>query len=384
MRLRYFQRNVCLEKEKRLERLDSLKRVKNVDLCCSHFMQSSLIDQIIFTASPEFAQVALSELQHLDRQTKLIEWLDQGVGLVQFESIHFSDLAPQILKEKVAFIRHLCPVSAKVSLESGFAEVQSANTRCSEAIASQIPMFDPKQTLSVQIRSATKAIDRFELRTLLIENLAHAGLKVEAKDPVQIISIFCSSTTAYIGFSTASENLSNWAGGMHRFAHEDDQITRAEFKLLEAIDVFNLTLPTQGLALDLGASPGGWTRILRNLGLSVVAIDPGDLSDSLQDDPKIAHYRQLVQQYLPNCRDQFDLIVNDMRMNAGDSARNMIAASKLLKENGLAIMTLKLPSKGVKGVIKHAIALLENHYRIIGVRNLFHNRQEATLVMRSF
>ena len=338
------------------------------------------IDQIIFTAAPEFAQVALNELQAIDRQSKLIQWLDQGIGFVQLSSVSFSDLAAEVFKTKAAFIRHLCPVVEKVSLE--LAASQRTYALCSEAIAAQIPMFDRNQTLSIQIRSSTKEVNRFELRNALIEGLTNAGLQVAAKDPVQIISIFCDSTTAYLGFSSASDNLSSWAGGMHRFAHEDDQISRAEFKLLEAIEVFNLTLPTQGLALDLGASPGGWTRILRQRGLSVVAVDPGDLSDSLQGDSQIAHYRQLVQQYLPNCRDRYDLIVNDMRMNAADSAKNMVAASKVLNEDGLAMMTLKLPSKGVKAVIATAIAILENNYRILGVRNLFHNRQEATLVMQ--
>ncbi|MBW4443637.1 MAG: 50S rRNA methyltransferase [Plectolyngbya sp. WJT66-NPBG17] len=330
--------------------------------------------QVIFTTSPEFAQVALNELQMIDRQSKFLQWLDQGIGLIELGDVSFSDLAPQISVTKAAFIRHICPVMQELPFEL---------TNLQSAVADQIPMFDRAATLSVQIRSTTKEINRFELRNALTDDLINAGLKVEAKDPAQIISIFCNHTTLYLGFSNALENLSNWAGGMHRFAHEDEQISRAEFKLLEAIDVFNLKLPTEGLALDLGASPGGWTRILRKLGLSVVAVDPGDLVNSLQSDPKIAHYRQLVQQYLPNCRDRYDLIVNDMRMNAGDSAKNMIEASKVLKQGGLAIMTLKLPSKGVKGVINNAIDILENNYQIIGIRNLFHNRQEATVVMQS-
>ncbi|MBD1844257.1 50S rRNA methyltransferase [Cyanobacteria bacterium FACHB-63] len=337
-------------------------------------MQTPSSFQVIFTASPEFAQAALNEIQQIDRGSKLLQWLDQGVGLIQLDTLDFRDLVPRILKTKAAFVRHLCPVNDRIPLEI---------TPLRATIAAQISLFDRAETLSIQIRSSTKNINRSELRNALVEDLIDAGFKVEAKNPTQIISIFCDSTTAYLGFSNASENLSNWAGGMHRFAHEDDQISRAEFKLLEAIDVFNLNLPISGLALDLGASPGGWTRILRKLGLSVVAVDPGDLAESLQTDLNITHHRQLVQQYLPNCRDRFDLIVNDMRMDAVDSARNMIAASKTLKENGMAIMTLKLPSKGVKSVIGNAISLLENNYEVIGIRNLFHNRQEVTVAMRA-
>lgn len=330
--------------------------------------------QVIFTASPEFASTALSEIQRIDRQSKFLQWLDQGIGLIELGEVTFSDLAPQISATQAAFIRHLCPVTEQLPLEV---------TRLQSAIAAQIPALDRTQPLSVQIRSNHKDIDRIELRNRLVDDLVAAGLKVAIKDPMQIISIFCDRANAYLGFSTAVENLSNWAGGMHRFAYEEDQISRAEFKLLEAIAVFNLSLPTHGTALDLGASPGGWTRILRKRGLSVVAVDPGDLAESLRSDVGIAHYRQLVQQYLPTCRDRFDLIVNDMRMDAVDSAKNMIAASELLTESGLAIMTLKLPSKGVKTVINRAIAQLEKHYQIIGIRNLFHNRQEATLVMQA-
>jgi 23S rRNA (cytidine2498-2'-O)-methyltransferase len=323
--------------------------------------------QVIFTASPEFAQVALNEFQVIDRQSKLIQWLDPGIGLIELDTA-FSNLAAQIAVTKAAFIRHICPVMETVSIEN-----------LQGVITSQIALFDRTSTLSVQIRSNTKDINRSELRNLLVDDLIAAGLKVEAKDPVQVISIFCTKEVAYLGFSNAVENLSSWAGGMHRFAHEADQISRAEFKLLEAIDVFNLQLPIKGLALDLGASPGGWTRVLRNQGLSVVAVDPGDLAESLRSDPNITHARQLVQQYLPNCRDRFDLIVNDMRMTPVDSAKNMIAASEVLKENGLAMMTLKLPSKGVKNVIARSITLLESNYEVIGIRNLFHNRQEVTV-----
>lgn len=51
----------------------------------------------------------------------------------------------------------------------------------------------------------------------------------------------------------------------------------AEFKLLEALEVFGIVLPSHGVALDLAAAPGGWTRVLRRAGEYVTAIDPGEL-----------------------------------------------------------------------------------------------------------
>jgi hypothetical protein len=46
--------------------------------------------------------------------------------------------------------------------------------------------------------------------------------------------------------------LSDWAGGVRRFAREEGQLSRSEFKLLEAFEVFDISVPQKGLALDLG------------------------------------------------------------------------------------------------------------------------------------
>ena len=66
-----------------------------------------------------------------------------------------------------------------------------------------------------------------------------------------IISLLYTTDKGYMGISTAEENLSSWPGGAHRFAQKPEQISRAEFKLLEALDVFGVILPSQGHALDL-------------------------------------------------------------------------------------------------------------------------------------
>ena len=59
---------------------------------------------------------------------------------------------------------------------------------------------------------------------------------------------------------------------MRRFAREEGQVSRAEFKLLEAIELFGVAVREHGVALDLGASPGGWTRVLRRLGPRFVVL----------------------------------------------------------------------------------------------------------------
>jgi 23S rRNA (cytidine2498-2'-O)-methyltransferase len=85
---------------------------------------------------------------------------------------------------------------------------------------------------------------------------------LDVRNPEQVLSLVCTPTHGYLGFSLAVENLSTWAGGVHRFKREKEQISRAEFKLLEILNLFQLSLSAGDTALDLGAAPGGWTRIL--------------------------------------------------------------------------------------------------------------------------
>ena len=179
-------------------------------------------------------------------------------------------------------------------------------------------------------------------------------------------------------------NLSDWAGGVRRFAREEGQLSRSEFKLLEAFEVFDISVPEKGLALDLGAAPGGWTRILRTKGLRVVAVDPAKLDGHLSRDPGVQHVQTVAQRYLPTHvgRDAFDLIVNDMRIDVDRSVRLMCQAASFLKRSRFAIMTLKLKPRYQRKQIRDALAILAHAYTVWGTRKLFHNRNEVTVALR--
>ncbi len=86
--------------------------------------------------------------------------------------------------------------------------------------------------------------------------------------------------------------------------------------------------------------------------------------------------------YLNDEPDQFDVLVNDMRMDGRDSARLMAAYAKHLYPGGLAIMTVKLPEQNRRQVLDHTLNILRNAYEIAGAKQLFHNRSEITLFLR--
>jgi 23S rRNA (cytidine1920-2'-O)/16S rRNA (cytidine1409-2'-O)-methyltransferase len=70
---------------------------------------------------------------------------------------------------------------------------------------------------------------------------------------------------------------------------EDRYVSRAALKLLAALDAFDVD-PTGRLALDVGASTGGFTQVLLERGArEVIALDVGhaQLAAAVRDDPRV-------------------------------------------------------------------------------------------------
>src|SRR5205085_10683336 len=154
------------------------------------------------------------------------------------------------------------------------------------------------------------------LNQSLAEAIAEETRAVESiKKPQIVVALLCTTEKGYAGITLALENLSDWPGGARHVAQTPEQISRSEFKLLEALEVFGVTLPARGRALDLGAAPGGWTRLLLDAGLYVVAVDPANLDPRLARQPRLEHYRGYAEHYLEEAiktHKNFDVIVNDM------------------------------------------------------------------------
>lgn len=341
-------------------------------------MTSLLPTRIILTADPSFAEMAQDEVR---KAAPILDFLElaPGIFLTQIDG-DFLDLAEAWRVTPPIFVRHICPVQAEFYLGGVAEDVLGLADLVADEI---VPLVEPDWPFSVQTRIlAELPYKPFDVNNILSQVIIdRTGAPLDVRQPQQILSVVCTGEMAYLGISLTAHNLSDWAGGTRRFAREKEQISRAEFKLLEALEVFGIDLPPRGVALDLGASPGGWSRVLRMKEQYVTAIDPALLDPRLSEDQAIRHLRVTAEAYLADEPDQFDLIVNDMRMDARDSARLMVAYAPQLYPGGTVIMTLKLPEEGRSTVIDHAWEILEEAYVILGARQLFHNRSEITLYM---
>jgi 23S rRNA (cytidine2498-2'-O)-methyltransferase len=348
-----------------------------------------MTNRLILTADPDFADLALAECTQASARAVVVARLAPGVFLCQLAE-SFLQLAERWCQSPPIFVRHLCPAQWALPLGATSEDIDRLRAL---TLAEVAPALDPGLALSVQTRIfAALPYKPFDLNTTLAAALqSETGVPINVRAPEQILSLVCALAddpahnlplTAYMGLSNTCHNLSDWAGGMRRFAREEGQVSRAEFKLLEALEHFRIALPEHGVALDLGAAPGGWTRVLRQHGQYVTAIDPGELDPRLASDRGVRHKRMTAEAYLADDPDQFDLIVNDMRMDARDSARLMVAYARLLYPHGAALMTLKLPEQQRRSVLDHSFKILRQGYAIAGARHLFHNRSEITLYLR--
>lgn len=328
---------------------------------------------------------ALPTLQRISSAEQMLLVADPGIPFVEFAG-KIATADPLIAP---VFIRHLAPVQAAVHITPDEAGVEVV---VAKAIELAHTFLDPTRTFSAQTRRTetdeTTPADGIPVATLnraIAAAVGEAtGATLDFRNPEQVVSVFCHEDTVLIGISETVLNRSAWPGGQHRFRKESGQISRAEFKILEALSVFSIALPEKGRALDIGAAPGGWTRILRQQGLTVVAVDPADLHPSLARDRGITHIRQRIQRYTPD--QPFDVIVNDMKMDAPESIAIVRQLRPSLITGGTVIMTLKLPqnvrpASRMLGFVQADLETLSESYTLVGARQLFHNRSEITVVL---
>jgi 23S rRNA (cytidine2498-2'-O)-methyltransferase len=346
---------------------------------------------LIVTAHPEFLDAGLAEIRQFDKRLASVELLAPGIALCTVPDV--PTLMRLAAEQPPIFVRHIAPVQAIVPLSD--TERDLGKLALATANLPTFELLERGQRFAVQTRiiqregsSVKRPYSSGQLNMALAEAIIEETGAVESiKKPQIVVSLLCTAGKGYLGISLARENLSDWPGGARHFAQTPEQISRAEFKLLEALEVFGVTLPTKGRVLDLGAAPGGWTRLLLEAGLHVVAVDPANLDPRLTKHPRLERYRGYAENYLENAiktHKSFAVIVNDMRMDARDAARLLGQASWCLRSDGFVISVLKLPHATREidplATLRAALNLLDKHYGIVQVRQLFHNRQEVTVL----
>lgn len=334
---------------------------------------------LLFSADETYLHAAIQELHELYPDAR-VRPVGADLGSIEAEGLAIAELAAACRERPVIFVRHLFREAGAVSLTN----ITSLEDVVAIALEtwSALPVAP---AVALQVWGSGEARIPFrtdELWHALADGLTTRGTDVARSGRDQILTTCVTPAGIIFGLNGLGNALADWPGGRVRLAKPKGQISRSEFKLEELFRMGELELPRSGIAVDLGASPGGWTRILRQRGLSVWAVDPAALDPRIARDAEVHHVRTTAGPFLSSTTLEPDLIVNDMRMTAELSASVMLSASRVLKPGGLAVQTLKIAPDRALATVRSALRMLRQEYEVVFARQLHHNRNEVTVVLR--
>lgn len=198
--------------------------------------------------------------------------------------------------------------------------------------------------------------------------MQHFPLEEELPD----IGCFCLLDKNTLIYS--AKRLKKWPQGKCYFIEDKvNPPNRAYLKLWEAFTLLG-KLPKSGdIALDLGASPGGWTYVMQSLGTKVTAVDKAELDPKIAALPGVSYLKQSAFAIDPAQLDQtYDWVLSDVACYP-DRAYALILKWIASKKAKHLIFTIKLQGTNDLTTIKQFQAIPNGH-----IINMFYNKHEAT------
>lgn len=339
----------------------------------------SALSRLYFSADEDYLSTAADELRPFF-PTAVMEPLGPDIGAFEDEGVSIAVLAETIQQKHLAFTRHLMRGVGEVPHADATDLGELGDTALD--LWEQIPYPDTVSLHVWQSGDADLPYRNDQLWRRLAAALNDIDIEVVRGGASHILSACQTEHGIIFGSNGAANALSDWPGGRVKLAKPKGQVSRAEFKLEELFRTGAVDLPQGGKAMDLGAAPGGWSRILLERGFEVWAVDPGELDPRLEGREGLHHVRTTAGPFLAETTETFDLIVNDMRMEPGLSASIMNSAVRHLSPNGLGIMSLKLQPEHPLPTVAAAMRMLKKAWVPVFVRQLHHNRNEITVVVR--
>jgi 23S rRNA (cytidine2498-2'-O)-methyltransferase len=330
----------------------------------------------IITFFPAFKREAHEET--ISAGGKIVESLTQNISRVSFP-------AQNALNEKnTVFTRHIHPIHA----EGFYPPEKDAALALLLDKTKKIVNLSKNEKFAVQCRiiGGLRDFTAKDAEVFIGSHFDEAGAVpvfsdygLIKEDKITIISILLLADKYCIGVSPPHENLNFYADEYRILSRASRNISRAENKLKEAIHKFGLEVK-QGLALDIGASPGGWSKVLADCGMTVYAVDPGNLSPRLDGNERIIHFKNKIEDL--NFSETFDLIVCDMNVDPQITAAIIGNLAPNLRSGARIVITLKMPFASVGRCIDESVKILSENYDILSVKNLTHNRREVTAYLQ--
>lgn len=243
--------------------------------------------------------------------------------------------------------------------------------------------------ISVPDTNSGKELGRFVrgFRRALTAGLSQRGMPLDVLQAPRLHLMFPDSGRVSIGLDT---DPAAPAGGVRRLRMPGAAPSRSTLKLDEAIQ--SLLTPAErerlfqpGMtAVDLGASPGGWTWQMVRRHIHVHAIDNGPMDPGLLDSGLVTHVRADGFAWQP------ERPVDWLLCDIVDKPSRVADRMAVWLERGWArhaVFNLKLPMKRIWPFVEDLLAKLATRtddlpgHPELRVRQLYHDRNEITVCL---
>lgn len=185
----------------------------------------------------------------------------------------------------------------------------------------------------------------------------------------------------WIGYHRAKEVCSCFAGGLLPAIPPVPPVSRAWYKLEEALTWSGLPIPAESRFADLGCAPGGASQALLQRGHLVLGIDPAEVAPEVLEHPNFRHLRRRTTQVRRREFRKIRWLTADMNVAPEYTleAVESIVTHPEVNVRGI-VLTLKLLEwKLAERIPQYIRRVRQWGFNRVWTRQLGHHRQEFCL-----
>ncbi|QEG20906.1 SAM-dependent methyltransferase [Mariniblastus fucicola] len=186
----------------------------------------------------------------------------------------------------------------------------------------------------------------------------------------------------WYGFHEANTSAGRWPGGVPMFDTDVEPISRAYFKLKEALLWSGIPVSEGDVCAELGSAPGGACQLLLEMGALVIAIDPAELEADVLKHPNLNHIRRRGHEVKKRDFRDVRWLFADISMvpNYTLDTVSAIVSHDAVNIKGMAL-TLKLTNWELLDSVPAWIQRVKDlGFKYVRTRQLAFNRQEICLI----
>ena len=187
----------------------------------------------------------------------------------------------------------------------------------------------------------------------------------------------------FLGFHYATSKMQQWPGGVPKIDLDKEVVSRAYFKLSEALLWAGIHINDGDICAEIGSSPGGACQLLLERGAKVLAIDPAEMEPEILEHENLTHLRCRGKEAKKKEFKEVRWLISDVNVAPNytlDTIEEIVSNQFVTKVRGL-VLTLKLSDLKLANEIPAWHQRVKDFgFQVVKTRQLAFNRREICLI----